>query len=123
MNKRISEIRNNENLSQEKFADKLGLSRNFIAQLETGKKNPSDRTINDICRIFNINKDWLRYGTGEMKMPVTDKLSTYLGQIARSDDDLIEDIIEVYMDLNSTSKDVLKEVINKLADKRKAREI
>lgn len=30
--------------------------------MESGKKNPSDRTILDICRIFDINENWIRYG-------------------------------------------------------------
>ena len=35
---RIIEIREKEGLSQEKFAQRLGLSRNFINQFENGKK-------------------------------------------------------------------------------------
>lgn len=49
-------------MTQTEFASKLTLSQNFIAQVESGKKNPSDRTISDICRIFGINEDWIRYG-------------------------------------------------------------
>lgn len=63
---RIIKIRKGNGLSQEKFAVKLGLSKNFINQLENGKKNPSNRTILDICREFNVNEDWLRNGNGEM---------------------------------------------------------
>lgn len=63
---RILKIRKDCNNSQEKFASRLGLSRNFINQVENRKKNVSDRTISDICREFNIREEWLRYGTGEM---------------------------------------------------------
>jgi transposase-like protein len=28
---------------------------------------PSDRTISDICRIFDIQEDWLRYGLEPMR--------------------------------------------------------
>ena len=55
MIKRIIEIRKENGLSQEKFAEKLNLSRNFITQVETGKKNFSDRTIIDICESFFVN--------------------------------------------------------------------
>lgn len=33
------------------------------------RKNPSDRTIADICREFNVSETWLRTGEGEMFQP------------------------------------------------------
>lgn len=66
MIKRIIQIRKRYKLSQERFAERLGLSRNFINQVENGSKNISDRTISDICREFNVNEEWLRNGTGEI---------------------------------------------------------
>lgn len=66
MNERIKQIRKKASLTQESFADRLGLTRNFIAQVEMGVKDPSDRTIRDICREFGVNETWLRTGEGEM---------------------------------------------------------
>lgn len=66
MIQRIILVRKKHRLSQEQFAEKLGLSRNFINQVETGKKNFSGRTINDICRCFHIKEEWLRSGNGSM---------------------------------------------------------
>ena len=34
--------------------------------LESGKNNPSERTILAICREFNVNETWLRTGAGSM---------------------------------------------------------
>ena len=67
MNERIKQIRKNASLTQEAFATRLGLTRNYIAQVEMGVKEPSDRTIRDICREFHVNETWLRTGAGEMK--------------------------------------------------------
>lgn len=69
---RIIEIRKKEGLSQEQFAKRLGLSRSFINQVETGKKNISDRTISDICQEFHINEEWLREGTEPMDAPISE---------------------------------------------------
>ncbi len=63
---RIIAIREKKNLSQEQFAQKIGVSRNFISLVETGKRNLSDRTISNICQTFNVNETWLRTGEGEM---------------------------------------------------------
>ena len=53
-------------MTQEEFSKRIGLSRNFIAQVEIGTKTPSERTISDICREFEVNEEWLRTGNGEM---------------------------------------------------------
>lgn len=66
MNERIKKIRKEEGITQEEFANRLKLSRNFITQLEAGTKMPSERTIDSICDVFNINIEWLRHGSGEM---------------------------------------------------------
>ena len=68
MNERIKQIRKNASLTQEAFATRLGLTRNFIAQVEMGVKEPSDRTIRDICREFGVNEIWLREGIGDMNV-------------------------------------------------------
>lgn len=74
MKNRIIEVRNcvgknGKKMTQEEFASRLNLSRTFINQIEVGTKNPSDRTILDICKEFNVNENWLRTGEGEMFLP------------------------------------------------------
>ena len=56
-------------MTQKEFAAKLGLSENFIWQIEKGEREPSDRTIADICREFSISENWLRTGEGDMRIP------------------------------------------------------
>ena len=75
INTRIIELRNcvgtnGKKMTQEEFSSRINLSRNFIAQIEIGAKVPSDRTIKDICKEFNVNENWLRYGEGEMFLPL-----------------------------------------------------
>ena len=62
--------RNKKKMTQEEFAKALNLSRNFINQIEVGTKKPSERTILDICKTFNVNETWLRTGEGEMFLPI-----------------------------------------------------
>lgn len=66
MNTRIRELIKALGLKQAEFAQRLGVSRPFVSELCSGSKNPSDRTIQDICREFNVNERWLRTGEGEM---------------------------------------------------------
>lgn len=120
---RIIKIREDNHLSQEKFAEKLGLSRNFINQVENGKKNVSDRTVSDICRLFNINENWIRTGTGDQYIESDNKLSTYVSQITDSDDDFIKDFIMVYMELDEDSKMALRKIADAMVQRRKERDL
>ena len=66
MNARFKELRKALGLTQEEFAEKTKLSRSYINLIEMGKKVPAERTTQDICRIFNVNCDWLVHGEGDM---------------------------------------------------------
>lgn len=117
MNERIKEARKKLGLTQEQFADKLGLKRNTIATYETGVKNPSERTISDICRVFNINEEWLKTGKGNMEKPKDDKLAEYLADVAKGNDEFIQSLVEVYYELDPTSREALKMIAHRMADK------
>ena len=53
-------------LTQQEFADRIGISRGNIATYETRDGSPGNSVINLICREFNVNETWLRTGAGEM---------------------------------------------------------
>ena len=66
MKERIKELRKSLGITQQEFADKLGLKRNTIATYEIGKAVPSDRVVCDLFNKYNVNEEWLRTGEGEM---------------------------------------------------------
>ena len=68
LGERIKKVRKREDLTQQEFADRLGMKRNSIAQVESGR-NTSDQTIISICREFGVNEEWLLTGEGEMFAP------------------------------------------------------
>lgn len=122
MKDRIKKIRKDAGLTQQAFANRLGLKQNTIAVYEIGKSGISDAVITSICREFNVNEEWLRTGNGNMYIFVEDKLSTYLAQIAKGDDNFIKDIIEVYMELDETSRIALKKLTYEMIKKNNERE-
>lgn len=69
MNNRIRDVRKDAKLTQEEFGNILKLTRQYVALVEGGQREPSDRTIRDICREFGVNEMWLRNGIGEMYLP------------------------------------------------------
>lgn len=66
MSERISEVVNLSGLNKTVFAEKINVSQSLVSLICSGKANPSDRTISDICRVFGVNEIWLRTGDGEM---------------------------------------------------------
>lgn len=66
INKRIKLIRTYKKLTQSKFGEKLGVTRDVISNYESGRVNPKPLFINHLCTSFNINKNWLLNGTGNM---------------------------------------------------------
>lgn len=63
---RIKEIRAHTGLSAADFGAKIGIKKSSVSLLESGKNNPSERTILAICREFGVNETWLRTGAGSM---------------------------------------------------------
>lgn len=64
--KRIAQIRHTLKMSQSAFANMLGLSKGLIVISEADSYKVSNKTINLICEVFNINSAWLRQGIGDM---------------------------------------------------------
>ena len=55
MKNRIEEIRKAEGIRQEDFAKALGVSRQTISSLETGRYNPSIQLAYKIARYFHLS--------------------------------------------------------------------
>lgn len=85
MNERIRALIKALKIKQAEFAQRIGVSRPFVSELCSGAKNPSDRTILDICREFGVNEHWLRTGEGEMfsRLSREEELAKYAMSIIR----------------------------------------
>lgn len=70
MKNRIKELRTELKLTQQGFADRLGIKRGAVANYEVGRNEPSDSVISLICREFNVDEKWLRTGIGDMFLPI-----------------------------------------------------
>ncbi|MCE2603972.1 helix-turn-helix domain-containing protein, partial [Pseudomonas aeruginosa] len=66
-------LRKELGLTQEKFADRLSMKRNTIANYEIGRNEPIDAVVSLICKEFNVSEEWLRTGTGEMFKPLPEE--------------------------------------------------
>lgn len=123
MNNRIRELRKNTlKMTQQAFADRLSLSQNFIWQIEKGERDPSDRTITDICREFRVNENWLRTGEGNMMQPVNRdaEIAAFMGDVMRGEsEDFRRRLVAALSKLSIEEWELLERLALKLADESK----
>lgn len=122
MKDRLKKLRKELDLTQQAFADKIGMKQNTIAQYEMGRTTPSDAIIFSICREFGVNEKWLRSGEGEMFEELTDqqKILKYTALLLKDKDsavaDAIQTLIVTYEQLDDTSKAVLEKIAKQYID-------
>ena len=89
MKNRFCMIRKESGLTQELFAKRIGLTKNFVSLIENGRRDPSDRTINDVCREFGVNEEWLRTGKGNMYLELSkdEYIAEFIGRILKDKED------------------------------------
>lgn len=87
INDRISECIKATGLTKTAFAERINLSQPHISKIASGSSTPSDRTIADICREFNVSETWLRTGNGDMFAPLSHdvQLAVFLGDVLRGE--------------------------------------
>lgn len=113
LNERISYIIENLGMTKTAFAERLNVSQAFVSQLCSGAKQPSERTLMDICREFRVNYLWLTEGKGDM---FTETPKSVVDELAEDFklDDIDKKIIENYLQLDDNQRKVLKEYFKKI---------
>jgi len=121
VNKRIKLIRTTLGMTQQEFADKIKVKRNTVATYEMGRSIPSDSAIALICKVFDVNEDWLRTGYGEMFKEVSksDQIADMLSDVLKSDENNFKRrLISALAQLDDTGWDSLEHLIDSIAYKK-----
>lgn len=113
MKNRIVQLRKGRGWTQDEFAEKMGISKNYVSLIENGKKIPSNRLVSDICREFNASKDWLLTGDGEptIKRTRNQEIASFMNDIMElPDEDFKKRLIEALSKLKENQWEVLAEI-------------
>lgn len=103
MKERLKLLRKTLKLNQNEFGQKINLSGAQIGSYETGRRDLTTRSIEDICREFNVNKDWLINGTGEMFVLYKDKdVAEYIKSLNMSDFEM--ELLEKFLQFDSQTR-------------------
>lgn len=119
INERIAKVIEQTGMTKTAFAEKLNLTQAYVSKLSIGGKFPSDRTIIDICREFDVNEAWLRTGQGEMfiQKSRTDEISAFLGDILRGEPDFRQRFISVLARMTMDEWKILENKVLELSEK------
>lgn len=111
MKDRIKKVRKAVGLTQQAFADKLGIRQNTVALYEMGRSGVSDGMITSICREFNVNETWLRTGEGDMFRKRTDNevLTEFAADMVfEADDSFKKAIITTFAKMDDETWDLFE---------------
>lgn len=124
MGERIKALRLALGLTQQEFAERLGVKRNTIAQYEIGRNEPIETVMVLICREFHVNEEWLRTGKGEMFLPRTrdDELAAFFGDVLSGTPDFRQRFIAVLSRLTVEQWEMLEDMANKLVEELQKKE-
>lgn len=119
INENIKKLREDYlSMSRETFAQEIDLKRTAIYLIETGQRNPSERTVNDICEKFNVNIEWLKTGEGEMykPQPQIDELEYLMGKfsINAEEDEMRTKIIKALLKLDDNGWKVIEGLVDEI---------
>ena len=116
MNERIKELRKTLGLSQEAFAERLGLKGSAVSLVECGRRNVTTQNINAICREFGVNEEWLRTGSGDMfeEMSRAEKAAQIVGAALGSGDEFILNTFIALGQLSPNEWELIKKFVDKI---------
>lgn len=117
MKDRISLIVQNSDLSKTKFAEKINVSPAYVSQICAGARQPSDRTISDICRVFGVNRIWLETGEGEpyTRLTVEEELAEIFGKVLAGSPDVKSRMIKAFARLPDEAYPIVADLVERMA--------
>lgn len=120
VNERVKKIRKEQNLTLEKFGERIGVGKTAISSIEHGINGVTEQMIKSICREFGYREEWLRDGI-EPPKPVIDKDVEY-GQICAElgiTDSKAKQVIMNYSKMSPQNKELFWSFINQIFESEK----
>lgn len=121
MNERIKQIRKSENLTLEKFGKRIGITAASCSNIESGKTNPSNQTIQAICKEFGCNEIWLRTGDGDPFQEESrhEQIMRFAAQTISGSDEFKKSFVSMLAKLDAEDWEALARIFGKLAGETK----
>lgn len=117
LHERIRKIRTDLELTQQQYADKLGISRDTVNNLERGRMQIKEMYLRLICKTFRVNYFWLTEEKGDPYISVPDILMDDVIE-KYGLDDLDKELIEEYVKLKPETRTAIKTYLLNIFNKK-----
>lgn len=100
------------NINQNEMSIRIGMKQGSLSDIERKRtKTVTDRVINDICREFNVNEDWLRCGQGDI---IVETKESFISGLSKQYDldNLDIALLESYISLTVKDRGVIKKYVH-----------
>lgn len=117
INARIKQLRKKKKLNQTEFGSVIGLKNSAISKMEQEGSVVVDQNIQLICEKFQVRRDWLVDGTGEMFAERTkkDELMEWAERVSQSPHDSFPyRLAEVLAKLDEPQWKMLEQIFDKI---------
>ncbi len=108
ISERFKQLRDELGKSQTEFGAGIGVSRSVINNIERGVTEPSDVFLNHLCDVYNVNREWLETGEGEMFEPTTQQDETAKLIESISDSPAMRSLLATWAQLSDENKAVFE---------------
>lgn len=120
---RLKALRKALGMTQIEFAEIINSSNGHVSDMEKGRKNITDSTMDLLELKKNVNTEWLRTGEGEMFLPVLeeDEVAAYVSELLEDNGEnplyaIIKEIMHTYSELSPKSQEVIRDASAKLLE-------
>lgn len=113
MNERLKLLRKTLKLSQDAFAERIGMKGSSISLLESGGRNITEQVIKSICREFNVDYMWLTTGDGEMFIDNDDDFIERIDRIMAGEDEARKNLFKFMLELSDDDIAALDRLMKK----------
>lgn len=100
-------------ITQEQFSKSIKISRSNLGNIETGSVSITERVISDICQFYNVNREWLENGTGDVFVVSDDETADLVSDLLEEPDNefyhSILELVRTYKQLSPESRETLRE--------------
>ena len=113
---RLKELRKILGLTQQEFADKLGIKRNAIATYEVGKSNPGDSVVALICSKFSVSESWLRAGEGDpfLEKSREEQIRDYFSDLEGLSGELKDRLLDALAAIRPEDWKLIEQLVNRI---------
>lgn len=114
---RIKFLREDRDLNQVAFGNKIGVKKSTVSGYESGRRTPNEAVLKSICREFNVSRAWLENGIGDIYNNMDIDLLNKVDEIISGEDEFYKNLLRTIVNLSDEDLLLFKKMVDNLTKK------